>query len=107
MEEKVYVFKDFGQKAEIIIKDGMLTIKRHGAASKIDYGLANERTLMINQITAVNIKNPGVMAGYIEFVHTGENSKKRRGPDPFRVDVAVYFKKTNEFHIKQMQELKD
>ena len=67
---------DYG-KARIIIKDNSVTIARSGFMAKMKYGHTGERTFMIDQISAVELKEAGLIMGHIQFIIAGTTAKKQ------------------------------
>ncbi len=67
---------DYG-KARIIINDNSVTISRSGFIAKMKYGHTGERTFMIDQISAVEIKEAGIIMGHIQFIIAGTQAFKQ------------------------------
>lgn len=76
--EKEYVFYDMTMGGATIIKlgDGALTISRPGIISKFLHGFSGEKTILYNQISAIQIKKAGFTRGYIQFVMAGTKEEK-------------------------------
>ena len=76
--QKEYNFDtlDYG-KARIIINNDSITISRSGLMAKMKYGHTGERTFMIDQISAVELKEAGLIMGYIQFIIAGTVAKKQ------------------------------
>ena len=76
--EKEYVFNDptMGGKTIIKLGEGTLTISRPGILSKFSHGFSGEKTIMFNQISAIQIKKAGLARGYIQFVLAGTKEGK-------------------------------
>lgn len=111
--EKTYSFKDFsnGGKAEVIIKDNTLTIRRPGVLAKLSHGFTGDKTIMLNQISAVQIKKVGFARGYIQFVMAGREERKSGmafgAKDENIIYIASYSKKVNDYHNQEMDEIKE
>ena len=65
-----------GGKTKIIISDGTLTISRPGIVSKFSHGFVGDKTILINNISAVQLKKAGFARGYIQFILPGTTEKK-------------------------------
>lgn len=76
--KKEYIFNtlDYGN-VKIIINDNSITISRSGFMSKMKYGHTGDRTFLINQISAVEVKNAGFIMGHIQFILAGTQAKKQ------------------------------
>ena len=76
--KKEYIFKDTlnGGKAIITINDNILTISRPGIMSKIAHGFTGDKTLLINQISAVQFKPVKIARGFIQFILAGSKEAK-------------------------------
>lgn len=75
---KEYVFNDptMGGKTIIRLGEGTLTISRPGLISKFSHGFSGEKTILFNQISAIQIKKAGIARGYIQFVMAGTKEGK-------------------------------
>lgn len=85
-------------KTIITINDGKLTISRPGILSKFSHGFSGEKTILIENISAVQLKKAGFSRGYIQFIMPGA-IEKRSGITNGAIDEnIVYFesKKYNE-----------
>lgn len=76
--EKEYVFNDptMGGKTIIRLGEGTLTISRPGLISKFSHGFSGDKTILFNQISAIQIKKAGIARGYIQFVMAGTKEGK-------------------------------
>lgn len=93
---KEYIFNDptMGGKTIIKLENGTLTISRPGIMSKLSHGFSGEKTILFNQISAIQIKKAGIARGYIQFVLTG--TKEARSGVIFgeKDENIVYFAST-------------
>lgn len=90
--QKEYVFKNLGTGKTIVrIDNNKLTIIRKGVRSFLNYGLKGEKTIMLNQISAVQMKKTGMAAGYIQFVLPGSRESKRGLQDALKDENTVTF----------------
>lgn len=94
--QKEYIFNDptMGGKTIIKLENGTLTISRPGIMSKLSHGFSGEKTILFNQISAIQIKKAGIARGYIQFVLTG--TKEARSGVIFgeKDENIVYFAST-------------
>lgn len=110
--EKIYEFNSLGMGGKSIIKlsDNTLTISRPGLISKMSLGFTGEKTVMLNQISGVQIKKVGLARGYIQFIMAGTKEAKS-GIIGGKIDENIvysdsYFKKTNEKINHDFEEIK-
>lgn len=93
---KEYIFNDptMGGKTIIKLGNGTLTISRPGLMSKLSHGFSGEKTILFNQISAIQIKKAGIARGYIQFVLSG--TKEARSGVIFgeKDENIVYFAST-------------
>ena len=76
-KNKEYIFKStHSGKASIIIDEDKITIKRSGLLAMNAHGLTGEKTIRINQISAVQLKEAKMTIGYIQFVLIGSQESK-------------------------------
>jgi len=75
---KEYVFNSptKGGKTKIIINNGTLTISRPGVMAKLAHGFTGEKTILIKNISAVQLKKAGFARGYIQFIIPGAPERK-------------------------------
>lgn len=75
---KEYFFNDptMGGKTIIKLGEGTLTISRPGIMSKFSHGFSGEKTILFNQISAIQIKKAGMARGYIQFIMAGAKESK-------------------------------
>ena len=92
---KEFTFKVLGEgKAIIKLNEHSLTISRPGIMPKFTHGFVGEKTIMLNQITAVQIKKSSMwVTGFIQFVVPGSIEVKKSKPLERVMDEnIVYFK---------------
>lgn len=75
---KEFIFNDptMGGKAIVKLEEGRLAISRPGIMSKFSHGFSGEKTILFNQISAIQIKKAGMARGYIQFVMAGTKEGK-------------------------------
>ncbi len=100
-----------GGKSIITINENTLTISRPGLISKMALGFKGDKTILINQISAVQIKKVGFARGYIQFIIAGAKESKS-GIVSGKVDEnTVYsdssFKKSNNEINAEFEEIKN
>lgn len=106
--EKEYVFKNLGVGKTIVrIENNKLTIKRKGIRSALNYGLKGEKTIMINQISAVQFKKSGMAAGYIQFIIPGSQENKCGLMDALKDENTVTFNMNEKVANANAQEIKE
>ena len=93
---KEFEFNDLGSGGKAIIKlnDNSLTISRPGFVSKLSHGFSGEKTIMYNQISAVQVKKAGVSRGYIQFVIAGSKEAKSGILGNNKDENTIYFAST-------------
>ena len=110
--QKEYEFYSLGMGGKSIIKinGNTLTISRPGLMSKISLGFTGDKTIMINQISGVQIKKVGLARGYIQFIMAGTQEVKS-GIIGGKIDENVVysdssFKKSNKQINDDFEEIK-
>lgn len=101
--EKEYIIKS-PNKVNIIVNDKALTFKRKGLINLANHGLKGEKTIPIKNITAVQIKKPGLTNGYIQFGLLGGNESKGGVFAATQDENTIMFAKK---HYNDMVELKE
>lgn len=110
--QKEYEFYSLskGGKSIIKINGNTLTISRPGLMSKMSLGFTGDKTIMINQISGVQIKKVGLARGYIQFIMAGTKEVKS-GIIGGKIDENVVysdssFKKSNKQINDDFEEIK-
>lgn len=97
---KEYIFKSMKEGKTIIrINGGMLEIERPGAISKLSHGFSGTKSILINNISSVQIKKAGIAQGYIQFGIAGSIEKKSGIIKGKKDENIVYYDST--FHNKE------
>lgn len=65
---------EIGRKTKVLIEDGFIKIKRKGLLNKWDHG--GDKDIRISSLSGVQVRKPGLRAGYIQFVFSGSAEKK-------------------------------
>lgn len=74
---KEYKFSSMHGGTVIVILDyDKITIKRKGIMSFARHGLKGEKTLMLKQITAIQLKEAKITNGYLQFILMGSQESK-------------------------------
>lgn len=73
IQKREYEFSSItnGGKSKIIIEAGKMTIIRPGVISKFSHGFTGEKTILIKDISAVQLKLAGISRGYLQFIFVG------------------------------------
>ena len=75
--EKEYSFWSLScGKCFLKISKDKITIKRKGILAFLNYGLKGEKTILINQISAIQLKPVGFTLGYLQFAILGSQENK-------------------------------
>ena len=92
LNNKLFKFKSMDQgKVEITLNDNRLTISRPGIIAKFSHGFTGEKTILINQITEVQLKIVGFARGYIQFLVSGHEERKSGVVKGTKDENIVYF----------------
>lgn len=105
LNNNLFKFKSMDQgKVEITIKDNKLTISRPGIISKLSHGFVGEKTILINQISAVQLKKVGFSRGYLQFMISGHEERKSGIMKGAKDENIVYFDNYGKKQNKLMNE---
>ena len=80
-----------GMGGQIDVDENWVTIRRKGVLAKLGQGLKGEKRILIANITAVQLKMPGLTNGYIQFTVPGGNESKRGVFDAAKDENSVVF----------------
>ena len=72
---KVFEFKGAG-KSVITLDGSFLRIKRKGMLNLMNHGLDGEKSIDINNMSGVQLKEAGLTSGYIQFIFPGSKENK-------------------------------
>lgn len=91
---KEFVFKVMGEgKAIIKLDEHSITISRPGVMSKMTHGFVGEKTILLNQITSVQLKKSTTFTrGFLQFVVPGTVEVKKKSTGIVYDENIVYFK---------------
>ncbi len=110
--DNLFRFKSMEQgKVEITIRDNKLTISRPGIIAKFSHGFVGEKTILINQISAVQLKKVGFSRGYLQFMIAGHEERKsgiiRGSKDENIIYFDSYGKKQNKIMNESAEYIKN
>lgn len=71
MNEPIYLVKGYGANLEVF--EDKVVIKRCGVGSFFIHGLKGDKSFFFQDITAIQLKNAGILSGYIQFTIPGGN----------------------------------
>ena len=72
------MFELKGRNGQIELYDDYIVVKRKGFFAKVSYGWTKgEKTIYFHNISAVQVKKPGMAVGYIQFTLGGGNESTK------------------------------
>ncbi|EDP68454.1 hypothetical protein CAT7_07623 [Carnobacterium sp. AT7] len=101
MEKEFYVKSP--NKVSINLTDKAINITRKGFVNLMNQGLKGDKTIPLKNITAVQLKKPGMTSGYIQFGVLGGNESKGGVFAATQDENTIMFSKK---HYNDMVELK-
>ena len=101
---KEYHFKSNG-KYHVVIDKGYLRWTSKGALNYLTKGSKGEKSIPIKSITAVQIKQPRLTAGYIQFAYSGASESKGGIMDAAKDENTITFSTKKE--LAQANEIKE
>ncbi|WP_409022638.1 DUF4429 domain-containing protein [Dellaglioa sp. P0083] len=88
--EKIFYFKN--QKTTVRIDDHFIRISRGGSFSNlILQGLDGEKTILLSELTAYQLKSPGMTVGYFQFIYPGSQDTKKGAFEAVKDENTVTF----------------
>lgn len=102
MKKEIYI-KNPG-KTLITVTEESLTINRKGIINTMNHGVKGEKTIPFKNITAIQLKKPGMTNGYIQFTLLGGNESKGGVFAAAADENTLMFSKK---YLDDMVELKD
>ena len=75
-EEQLICKLDGGGKDILYVYGDHVVIRHRGALNALSTGIKGDKTIYYNDITSVQYKKPGLVAGYIQFSIPGGNESK-------------------------------
>jgi len=101
---KEFHFKSNG-KYHVVIDKGYLRWTSKGALNFLAKGSKGEKSIPIKNIAAIQIKQPRVTAGYIQFAYSGASESKGGILDAARDENTITFSSKKE--LAQAKEIKE
>lgn len=90
-------------KTIIAINNDSLTVTRKGMINTMNHGLKGEKTIPFKNITAMQLKKPGMTNGYLQFSVLGGNESRGGIYAASTDENTIMFSKK---YFKEMTELK-
>ena len=100
---KEFYFKSNG-KYHVVIENGYLRWKSKGAFNYLVKGSKGEKSIPIKSITAIQIKEPRLTTGYIQFAYSGSSESKGGVFDAVTDENTINFSSKKE--LQQAKKLK-
>lgn len=98
-----FYFKSNG-KYNVVVDNGYLRWTSKGVLNYLTQGSKGEKSIPIKRITAIQIKQPRLTAGYIQFAYSGSSESKGGVLDAARDENTITFSSKKE--LAQAKELK-
>ncbi|MBR3120658.1 DUF4429 domain-containing protein [Oceanobacillus profundus] len=98
-----FYFKSNG-KFIVTVENGYLRWKRKGFQNYLNQGSKGEKSIPIKSITAIQIKEPRLTTGYIQFAYSGASESKGGVLDAVKDENTITFLKKE---LDQAIELKN
>lgn len=89
-----FYFKSNG-KFIVTVENGYLRWKRKGFQNYLNQGSKGEKSIPIKSITAIQIKEPRLTTGYIQFAYSGASESKGGVLDAVKDENTITFLKKN------------
>lgn len=100
---KEFHFKSNG-KYHVVVENGYLRWKSKGAFNYLVKGSKGEKSIPIKSITAIQIKEPRLTTGYIQFAYSGSSESKGGVFDAVTDENTINFSSKKE--LQQAKKLK-
>lgn len=92
--ETTFYFKN--QKTTIRIDEHFIRISRGGSFTNlILQGLDGEKTILLSELTAYQLRKPGTTIGYFQFIYPGSQDTKKGAFDAVQDENSVTFSKND------------
>ena len=98
-----FYFKSNG-KYEVVVDNGYLRWTSKGMLNFVNKGSKGEKSVPIKSISAVQIKEPRLTTGYIQFAYSGASESKGGVFDAVKDENTITF--NNKKELAQAKELK-
>ncbi len=89
---KEFIFKSMNDGKTIVkLNNNSITISRPGLMSKFSHGFSGEKTILIKNISSVQVKEAGISRGYIQFTIMGSIERKSGILSGAKDENIIYF----------------
>jgi hypothetical protein len=99
--EKTYYFKS--SKTTVRVDNKFIRIARGGASNAILQGLDGEKSILLSQITAYQLKKPGITVGYLQIIYPGSQDNKGGIFDAVKDENSITFSKNEKDIIVEIK----
>lgn len=90
--KKEYTFNSLQSgKVIVVLDNNKITIRRKGALSFLSHGLKGDKTIMLNQISSIQLKYAKATVGYLQFVVIGSQESKGGLQSALRDENTIVF----------------
>lgn len=96
-------FKSNG-KFHVVVEDGYLRWSSKGLINLMTVGSKGEKSIPVKSITAIQIKEPRITTGFIQFAYSGASESKGGITDAISDENTITFRSKKE--LQQAIELK-
>ena len=99
-----FYFKSNG-KYNVVVENGYLRWTRKGLKNLMIQGSKGEKSIPIKSITAIQLKEPGLMTGYIQFAYSGSSESKGGTMSAVSDENTIVFLKKELAQAKELKAL--
>lgn len=100
---KVYNLKSNG-KYEVVLKENTISITSKGALNAINKGLVGTKRICLDNVTAVQYKEPGLTTGYLQIVLIGSQEVKGGVSKAVKDENSILFNKKEKNEILEIKD---
>ncbi|CAH0418952.1 DUF4429 domain-containing protein [Periweissella ghanensis] len=100
-DEKTFYIKS--SKTTVRLDANFIRIARGGAINTILQGLDGEKSILLREITAYQLKEPGLTVGYLQINYPGSQDTKGGVTDAVKDENTISFIKTEKEDILQLK----
>ena len=101
--ERIFEFKK--SKTVVRIDDYLIRIARKSNVSNVLlHGLDGEKSILLSEITAYQLKEPGATVGYLQLVYPGSSDTKGGVFDAVKDENTVTFTKEDKASILELKQ---
>lgn len=91
--EKVFEFRKV-RKTTVTITDDYVQLDLKGLNNIMSFGGKISKKIFLNQFSGVQIKNPGLTNGFLQFIFSGSNESKGKINDAIKDENTILFSKS-------------